>query len=424
MIKFLIRGLIRDHQRSLVPFLIVTIGVLITVFMQAYMNGVLTDMVDYNARFSSGHVKIMSRAYAENADQVPNDLALTGISKIMQDLHTEFPDMTWVKRIQFGGLLDIPDENGETKAQGTVAGMGVDLLSPGTTEIATLNIAKAIVSGRMPAKPGEILISADLAQKLGVSLGEQATLISSTMFGSMVIQNFTVVGTVRFGVQMMDRGFMIADVGDIQYALDMTDAAGEILGYLPDMVYDDAAAQAIVSQFNARYADNDSDFAPTMATLKDASGLAGYLDMAGNASEMIVTIFMIVMAVVLWNAGLLGGLRRYGEVGVRLAIGEEKGHIYRSMIFESIAIGFFGSVVGSAIGLGLAYWMQTKGLDISGVMKNVNMMIPAVFRAKITRETYYIGFFPGLLATVLGTALAGVGIYRRQTASLFKELEA
>jgi putative ABC transport system permease protein len=146
--------------------------------------------------------------------------------------------------------------------------------------------------------------------------------------------------------------------------------------------------------------------------------------MTGNAHEMIVTIFMIVNGGGAVECRLLGGLRRYGEVGVRLAIGEEKGHIYRSMIFESVAIGFFGSVVGSAIGLGLAFWMQTKGLDISGVMKNVNMMIPAVFRAKITRETYYIGFFPGLLATVLGTALAGVGIYRRQTASLFKELEA
>jgi len=28
-----------------------------------------------------------------------------------------------------------------------------------------------------------------------------------------------------------------------------------------------------------------------------------------------------------------------------------------------------------------------------------------------------------LLATVIGTMLAGIGIYRRQTASLFKELE-
>jgi putative ABC transport system permease protein len=424
MIKFLIQGLIRDRQRSLVPFLIVTIGVMITVFMQAYMNGVLTDMVDYNARFSTGHVKIMSRAYAENADQVPNDLALTGVGALMQELQAEYPDMTWVKRIQFGGLLDIPDENGETKAQGTVAGMGIDLLSPGTTEIATLNIAKAIVSGHVPAQPGEILISDELARKLGVGLGEPVTLISSTMFGSMVIQNFTVAGTVRFGIEVMDRGAMIADVGDIQYALDMNDAAGEILGYLPNKVYDDVTAQAIVKRFNTRYADNDSDFAPEMATLKDVSGLAGYLDMASNASEMIVVIFMIVMSVVLWNAGLLGGLRRYGEVGVRLAIGEEKGHIYRSMIYESITIGFLGSVAGSAIGLGLAYWMQIKGLDISGVMKNVNMMIPAVFRAKITSETYYIGFFPGLLATVLGTALAGLGIYRRQTTSLFKELEA
>jgi putative ABC transport system permease protein len=51
-------------------------------------------------------------------------------------------------------------------------------------------------------------------------------------------------------------------------------------------------------------------------------------------------------------------------------------------------------------------------------------MYPAVIRAEITGETYYIGFFPGLFSTVLGTALSGIGIYRRQTAQLFKELEA
>jgi len=89
-----------------------------------------------------------------------------------------------------------------------------------------------------------------------------------------------------------------------------------------------------------------------------------------------------------------------------------------------MAIGLFGSIAGTVFGLGCAYWMQVKGLDISNLMKNVNMMIPTIFRARITPATYYIGFFPGLLATVLGTALAGIGIYRRQTASLFKELEA
>lgn len=423
MITFIIKGLLRDHHRSLFPIIMVTIGVFITVFFQAFMGGILTDMVDSTARFSTGHVRIMSRAYAENEDQIPNDLALTGVEAIMQYLQVEFPDMTWVKRIKYGGLLDIPDKFGETRSQGTAAGLGVDLLSPGSPEISTLNIAKSVVSGRMPEKQGEILISDEMAQDLNISLGDEATLITSTMYGSMAIYNFQVVGTLKFGIPMMDRGAIIADVSDIQQALNMEDAAGEILGYLPGGVYDDQISAGIVKRFNAKYANDESEFAPVMSTLKETGGLSDYLAMANNMASTVAFIFVIVMSIVLWNAGLLGGLRRYGEVGVRLAIGEHKGHVYRSLLIESLTIGLVGSVIGTAIGLFFAYWMQTKGWDFSGAMKNVNMMIPLVFRARITPATYYIGFFPGLLSTLFGTALAGIGIYKRQTASLFKELE-
>ncbi|GAO30143.1 hypothetical protein [Geofilum rubicundum] len=51
------------------------------------------------------------------------------------------------------------------------------------------------------------------------------------------------------------------------------------------------------------------------------------------------------------------------------------------------------------------------------------MMMPSTIRARITAESYYLGFIPGLLSTVAGTMLAGIGIYRRQTSQLFKELE-
>lgn len=423
MIKFIIKGLLRDRHRSLFPVIMVTIGVFITVFYQAFMGGILTDMVDSTARFTSGHVKIMSRAYVENEDQVPNDMALTGVDEIIEDLKAEYPDMIWVKRIKFGGLLDIPDENGETRSQGTVAGMGVDLLSPSSTEINTLNIAKSVVSGRMPEEPGEILISDEMAKELDISLGDYATLLSSGMFGSMAIYNFKVVGTLKFGIPMMDRGAMIADIQDVQQALNMEDAAGEILGYLPNRVYNDEVCAEIVAKFNARYAEDKSEFAPVMGKLKETSGLTDYLTMANNMAGTIAFIFVIIMSIVLWNSGLLGGLRRYGEVGVRLAIGEHKGHIYRSLLCESLAIGIVGTIIGTGLGLAAAFWMQTKGLDLSDAIKNINMMVPLVFRARITPATYYIGFFPGIIATVLGTALAGIGIYRRQTASLFKELE-
>jgi putative ABC transport system permease protein len=129
------------------------------------------------------------------------------------------------------------------------------------------------------------------------------------------------------------------------------------------------------------------------------------------------------MSVVLWNVGLIGGLRRNGEMGLRLAIGEDKRHVYGAMIIESLIIGGAGSVMGTAVGLAVAWYLQVHGLDIGSMARNSTMMVSNVVRAQITGETYVIGFIPGLLSTVLGAALSGIGIYKRQTAQLFKELE-
>jgi putative ABC transport system permease protein len=52
------------------------------------------------------------------------------------------------------------------------------------------------------------------------------------------------------------------------------------------------------------------------------------------------------------------------------------------------------------------------------------MPMPDRIRARITPPDFYIGFIPGVISTVIGTALSGIGIYRRQTSRLFKELEA
>jgi putative ABC transport system permease protein len=129
------------------------------------------------------------------------------------------------------------------------------------------------------------------------------------------------------------------------------------------------------------------------------------------------------MSIVLWNAGLMNGIRRFGEIGVRLALGESKGDVYRSMVFESICIGIIGSVLGTILGLALSYWMQYQGFDFSSMMQKSTIMISSVMRAQVTPTAYYIGFLPGIFASVLGTMFAGIGIYKRQTSQLFKELE-
>ena len=423
MIRFLLKGILRDRTRSLFPFLIVVAGVFLTVAFFCYIKGAETDFVRYGANLSYGHVKVMTRAYQKEADQMPNDLALTDLAGLVAELRRTYPNMEWAPRITFGGLLDVPDEKGETKSQGPAAGLGVDLLTPSSREPERLDLGKALVRGRLPAVSGEVLLSDEMALKLKVLPGDKATLISMTMAGSMAMKNFTVAGTVRFGIQAMDRTAMIADLADVQAALDMDNAAAQILGFFGDGIYRQNLADAAVRRFNARPQDPNDDFRPIMQTLREEAGMDYMLDTMTSLGAVIVFVYLLAMALVLWNAGLIGTLRRHGEFGVRLAIGEDKGHVYRTMIYESLMIGVLGTIVGTALGLALSYFLQAKGIDFSGMLKNITLMMPTVLRSRVTPLAYVIGFVPGILATLIGSAIAGRRIYKRQTSQLFKELE-
>ncbi|MBE0663804.1 MAG: ABC transporter permease [Bacteroidales bacterium] len=424
MIKFLIKGLLRDKSRSRLPIIVVAIGVMLTVLMHAYITGFMGDAIEMNARFNAGHVKVMTRAYAENMDMIPNDLALLEVSSLQEELQSDFPLMDWTSRIQFGGLIDAPNESGETRSQGPAFGLGIDLLSPSSKEIQRLNLRNSVVRGGLPQNPGEILLSDEFAQKLNVFPGDDVTLISSTMNAAMIMHNFKISGTVAFGIEAMDRGAVIADIEDVRFALDMNDAAGEIVGFLSGNFYDDDLAIKTAKTFNEKHEELTDEFAPVMKSLSQQGGLGTYVALSKVWALYISMVFVFAMSLVLWNAGLLGGLRRYGEIGIRLAMGEEKGHVYRTMIYESVFIGLAGSVVGTMFGLFFAWLIQTYGIDISGMMEGAAIMMPSEIRARITPMDYYIGFVPGLLSTVIGTLLSGIGIYKRQTAKLFKELEA
>ncbi len=423
MIKFLFKGLMRDKQRSKLPVIIVSIGVMLTVFLYCYLTGVMGNSLDFNARFATGHVKVMSKAYAEIKDQIPNDLALLDIQPLLNDLDNTYPEMQWIERIKFGGLLDVPDENGETKSQGPVMGQAIDMFSNTGSDVKRLEIEKAMISGRIPDKAGEVLISDDFATNLNVKVGEQVTLISSTMNGSMAFYNFTIAGTIRFGNSMLDRGSMFIDITDARLALDMDDAVTEIFGFFPTSFYDNEPAKFICKDFNSKHLSDTSEYAPVMQNLSDQMGMAQHMEMAESMGSIVTIAFIIIMSIVLWNTGLIGGLRRYGEFGLRIAIGENKRHIYKTMLYESVLIGILGSVIGTVIGLAFAYWLQEVGFDVSSFAKNSTTLMPTRFHAHITAPALYLGFIPGLLASVLGTMLSGIGIFKRQTASLFKELE-
>ena len=147
MILFLLKGLWRDRSRSLFSTLVVTAGVMLTVVLYSYLEGSESDIVRTAASFRTGHLDVVTRAYAAEQDQVPNDLALVGVEALLAELSDDFPQLVWTPRIRFVGLLDVPDAAGETRAQGPAVGLAVDLLSAGSPEPGILDLARAMVRG-------------------------------------------------------------------------------------------------------------------------------------------------------------------------------------------------------------------------------------------------------------------------------------
>ena len=483
MIRFLAKGLVRDRSRSLFPLLAIIITVTLVIFGIGFMEGAMNNFLQSTAVISSGHVKVVTKAYKKESNQLPNDLALFDTKNIIQTLSDMYPDYFWTPRITFGGLLDVPDKNGETKEQAPVFALGIDFFSEKSRQVEIWELEKCLISGRLPKDRDDALVSTKLAKQLGIGSGSSITLIGSTMDNAFTTYNFNVVGTFNLYKGQTDRQMMLVDISGARQALDMEDAASEILGYHNSLYYHDEEAVTIRKHFNITYSDSiaqilrneeskdilsymngwneintieksklpqqrsnalfdnqmydnseewgelsvedPSIYTPTMVALRDDSQLATMVDFSTVALGVMAGIFMVIVMIVLWNMGLMNGLRRYGEIGLRLAIGESKGQVYRSMISEAVLIGFVGTLIGTIFGISLTYYVQEFGIDYSEAINQLSttMVMPNVFYAKVTPELYYIGFIPGVLATVLGTMLAGLAIYKREMSQLFKELE-
>ena len=169
MIRFLMKGLFRDRNRSLFPMIIISLGVAVSVFIHCFMAGMTDETVRSNARMETGHLKVVTTGYNDLAGQFANDLAVRDAAGLIEKLRSEYPDVRWMPRIKFGGLLDLPDENGETRSQGPAIGIALDLVARNYPDLEFVALKDALISGRLPEKPGEILMSDKFASRLGAS---------------------------------------------------------------------------------------------------------------------------------------------------------------------------------------------------------------------------------------------------------------
>ena len=432
MMRWILQGILRDKNRSLFPFLVVTAGVALVVFTVGFMEGIFMGMINSTANLDTGHLRLVNKPFYDEEQLNPMDRALTAQKAIHQWLKKNSdPEIKWAPRIRWGAIADVPDENGETKSQTPIIGMALDLLSPDSQEVKRLDLKKSLVRGRLPKRPKEILLGYELARTLDVGLGQTITLLGQTFDGGLATDNYKVVGLVRFGVFAMDKKMALIDLKDAQDSFYMEDAVTDWLGFLPSHVsYKEYKKYKMELQSRLKVLrlnppkDWAKDDFPIVLSVLDQRNLNNLVRVFEMVKTIFVGIIVLLMVLVLWNAGLLNGIHRYGELGLLLAMGQTHWKLVWMMCVEALSIGALGSLAGCLIGGGVVYYLQEVGINMGDAFAQTGMMMNDVMRGRVTAESFLLGVGPGLMASVLGSLFASVALFQRSESNLFRELEA
>jgi putative ABC transport system permease protein len=432
MIRWLLKGIWRDKTRSLFPFLVISVGVTLLIYLLGFMEGVFAGMIDISAHLDTGHLRFVNKPFYDEEHLNPLDRALAGQKKTLQWLQKNSdPRIEWSPRIRWGAIMDVPDEKGETKSQTPVIGMAIEMLEKDSAERKRLDLEKSVIEGVIPSRAGGMLVGYKLAEALGLQLGDTVTLLGQNFDGGMATDNYQVVGFVRFGLAVMDKKMALIDLADAQKTFYMEDMVTDFLGFLPmEVGYKeyDLLKKEIEDQLPAFKQSPPKEWAadddPIILSVLDQRNLRELSVKFELVNNIVIGVFTFLMVLVLWNAGLLNGVHRYGEMGLLLAMGETHKKLITFMALEAFLIGVLGSAAGCLVGGGLVYYLQEVGISTHGIFETSGLMMSDVIRARLSLHAFVFAVIPGVTASVVGNLIANLAIFQRSEANLFRELEA
>ncbi len=432
MITFLFKGILRDKSRFLFPFLIVTIGVALVISLVGFMEGTMMGMIDNTANLDTGHLRLVNKPFYDEEHLRPLDRSLSAQKETRGWLEKNSSDkVKWYPRIRWGAILDVPDEKGDTVSQTPIVGMALELKNKGSLELKRLRLDESLVGGKFPELKNEMLMGDQLAKTLGIELGREVTLIGQSFDGGLVADNYRVVGLVKFGVSAMDKKMVLIDLSDAQNSFYMEDMITDWLGFMPARFslneYEEIKRNMIqpLSQWIEKppisWAKDDR---PILLTIRDQQNIGSMTDKFNIIKGFVVGIFTFLMILVLWNAGILNGIHRYGEMGLRLAFGESHWKVIFNLGVEGLFIGILGTITGCLFGGAFAWYLQEVGINMGDSFAQSGLMINDIVRARLTTGAFIQGIVPGVFASVAGNLVASLAIFKRSEANLFRELEA
>ena len=391
-----LRFLREGRMQTLLIIVGVAAGVAVIAYISALINGLQSNTL---AKTLGAQAHISLRApddlVTPAALPVPGAAVLTETQPRAQRLRSvanwqalvplleRLPEVVGVSPMVSGSGLALRGE-----ASQAIALMGVDL----DRYDRVVGLRSKVVSGSPRLLPGEAIVGRELAQDLGVRVGDRLTVQTSGAGGS-VSDAVRVTALVDLGVKDLNRRTVIVPLRAAQSLLALPGGATQLDLTLKDVWVAQTLARALQGQFPYKIESWQESNAQLVSAL--------------NAQSISTSIIrgVVLAVVVLGIASVLvvSVVQKGREIGILRAMGATRGQVLRVFLVQGAVVGVLGSVLGLLLAVALI-WVFTHFVRGSDGLQLFSIALPPAMALQVA-----------LIASVCGV-LAAVAPARRAAA--------
>jgi lipoprotein-releasing system permease protein len=232
------------------------------------------------------------------------------------------------------------------QAQKSIALVGVEL----DRYDRIVNLRRKVVSGVARLGPGEAVIGIELAQDLGLRVGDRMSIATGG-----VTDSARVTALVDLGVRELNRRTVIVPLRAAQSLVGLPGGATNVDVALVDVWQ----APALAQQLGARWPYLVESWQDTNA------GLVSALNAQSISTSLIRAVVMVVVVLGIASVLVVSVVQKRREIGILRAMGATQGQVLRIFLLQGAIVGALGSALGVLLAVALiaAFTTFVRGAD-------------------------------------------------------------
>ena len=396
LFKMAFRDLGRNKRRSILSALAVTIATTLLIFMASVVRGEFRGALENGIRLQTGHLQVRADSYDENKvslaweDLVDNPAQVTDRLKALPHVVDATP------RLIASGILSLGDNS-----------RGVQVIGMDPDAEANQIFRQGVIAGEFLTGDDRegLLIGKPLAEKFGLSAGDQVNLLINTSNGDVDEQPFTVRGIYTTNVFPYDENTVFMPLAKAQTFAGAENHASLIFVLLNDQEQTEPVAAALTS----------SNY--QIVTWQDLNELSVQFEQFAGAYMVILYLIILgITATVVTNTLVMAVYERTREIGILSAIGMKGRRIMLAFLTEATLLATGGVIGGLILGGLITAWVGSVGLTIPATQGVTGILIgdkifpyvTATDVISLTLTAYVITFLASLYPATLAARMEPV----------------